>query len=140
MSGNLDPPTGRIPNLLHGYYSTNPAPLSASGDASPRRPPWKHERAGFVSVCSDGCTSHGLEVRGRDPRANCLIDNSLRPGISFRYKDLVSFTSDKRPFMIINLLAGAITGFIVSVPPLGPVAFAMISMFLAAVAQFACAM
>jgi len=29
--------------------------------------------------------------------------------------------------MIINLLAGAMTGFIVSVPPLGPVAFAMIS-------------
>ena len=29
--------------------------------------------------------------------------------------------------MILNLLAGILTGFIVSIPPMGPIAFAVIS-------------
>ena len=32
-----------------------------------------------------------------------------------------------QPIMIINLIAGILTGFIISIPPLGPVAFALIS-------------
>jgi threonine/homoserine/homoserine lactone efflux protein len=59
--------------------------------------------------------------------------------MSFRDRELYSFVVVPGAFqhlqidftgtviMVINLMAGIITGFIVSIPPLGPIAFAMIS-------------